>query len=999
MQAQYFGRNKVHPTLNFQVLRTKDFDIYFYPSERAGAYRVGQMAERWDARLSRILHHQLSSRQPVIVYADQPDFMQTTTIPGFIGEGVGGVTEPVRRRVVIPLAGSLEGTNHVLGHELVHAFQFDMTARHGGRAAEAPRTANLPLWFVEGMAEYLSLGPVDSETAMWMREALLQDRFPTVKQLDSPKYFPYRFGQAFWAYVGGRYGDEAIGKMLREAGPNGTRSIPAVLKTQPAAFSAAWRQAMETAYEPVLRATRPVDQTGKVIINERNGGALNVSPAVSPDGKFVMFLSSKDLLAVDLYLADAETGKILRRITSTATSPHYLSLEFINSAGAWSRDGRQFAFARVTARHAEFAIYDLRRNEVVRTWSLSGIGEVFSPTWSPDGRQIAFSAIRGGDTDLYLLNLNDGAVTQLTDDAYADLQPAWSPDGRSIAFATDRFTTNLAELAPGLYRLAIYDVATHAIRELPGFAGAKNINPQWSPDGRSLYFVSDAGGISNLYRLNLATGTIAAITNIQTGVAGITATSPAVSVAAESGTIVFSAFTAGRRGEAYALVRLAPTSTAPSPAAVLAGLHANVLPPRTAGSGEVAAYLRDWRSGLIAATGFASAPYHAHLELVSIAPPQVLLGASPFGALVGGGTALNFEDLLGYHHLTIGVEAVTGAGTANFLRNLSALGLYRNQRHHWTWGLLGGQVPFVSAAVASTPAVINGTPVFLNQTLTFWELDRQALSVLAYPVSRAMRIEFQAGFENIGFAEEQTVDVISAATGNLLGSQTQDVPAPAALNFAEGNAAWVYDTSVFGGASPIAGQSARLQAGIASGSLDFSTVLTDYRDYWHLARPLSAAVRVLHYGRYGGGADDQRLQSFFLGYPWLVCGYSPNSFSTAECGPQFNATGACPVFDRLLGTRIGVLNAELRLELTGPLGLVAPSLPPIELAPFFDGGVAWTHEQEASIFGGPRHPVSSEGLTLRFNLFGFAVAQISVAYPNNRPLVHHLWEFALIPGF
>src|SRR6185503_20001012 len=132
------------------------------------------------------------------------------------------VTEPLRRRIVLPLGGPLADTDHVIGHELVHAFQFDITTpipNGGNRNSSGQNGAErLPLWFIEGMAEYLSIGPVDPNTAMWLRDAVRQkdgkDSLPSINDLDNPKYFPYRWGQAFWAYVAGRYGDDALRRML-----------------------------------------------------------------------------------------------------------------------------------------------------------------------------------------------------------------------------------------------------------------------------------------------------------------------------------------------------------------------------------------------------------------------------------------------------------------------------------------------------------------------------------------------------------------------------------------------------------------------------------------------------------------------------------------------------------------------------------------------------------------------------------------------------------------
>src|SRR6266508_4227180 len=151
-EAQYFGRNQVrYQSFDFRILKTEHFDLYYYPEEAEAAELAARMAERWYGRLSRLLSHDLRQRQPIILYASQPHFRQTTTVGG-IGEGTGGVTEPFKRRVVLPMAGPLAETDHVLGHELVHAFQFDITARSG--SAFAPPTATqMPLWFIEGMAE------------------------------------------------------------------------------------------------------------------------------------------------------------------------------------------------------------------------------------------------------------------------------------------------------------------------------------------------------------------------------------------------------------------------------------------------------------------------------------------------------------------------------------------------------------------------------------------------------------------------------------------------------------------------------------------------------------------------------------------------------------------------------------------------------------------------------------------------------------------------------
>ena len=181
--AQYFGGNKVqHRTFAFEVLKTEHFDVYFYPEERQAAARAARMAERWHARLSQVLGEKLSTVQPLVLYASHADFEQTNVIEGTLGEGTGGVTEMLKRRIVLPLAPTMAETDHVIGHELVHAFQYDLADRIGrGGTAGSRGLEQLPLWFIEGMAEYLSLGPVDPHTAMWIRDAAREEKLPTIR--------------------------------------------------------------------------------------------------------------------------------------------------------------------------------------------------------------------------------------------------------------------------------------------------------------------------------------------------------------------------------------------------------------------------------------------------------------------------------------------------------------------------------------------------------------------------------------------------------------------------------------------------------------------------------------------------------------------------------------------------------------------------------------------------------------------------------------------------
>src|SRR6185503_16605298 len=284
------GRNDVKwEHLKFEVLKTEHFDIDYYPEGKEADEQAGRLAERWYARLSRILGHQFKQRQPIILYASQPQFQQTNTLGGAPGEGTGGVTEAFKRRVVLPVGASLAETDHVLGHELVHAFQYDMTGHGKISETNYPAALNMPLWFIEGMAEYLSLGPVDPHTAMWIRDAARQEKgLPTIHQLDRTRYFPYRYGQALWAYIGARFGDAVIGRTLRRLGPrtnDAEQVLKDVLGVDSKTLSADWHAAIKAAMEPAMVGRKLPDSYGAALVTEKGqGGKLNVGPVLSPDG-------------------------------------------------------------------------------------------------------------------------------------------------------------------------------------------------------------------------------------------------------------------------------------------------------------------------------------------------------------------------------------------------------------------------------------------------------------------------------------------------------------------------------------------------------------------------------------------------------------------------------------------------------------------------------------------------------------------------------------------
>ncbi len=994
-RAQYFGRNKVqYETFNFQVLRTDHFDVYFYPEEKEAAQQAAEIAERWYARESRLFDHDLHDRQPLIIYDSPGAFQQTNVVSGDLGEGVGGVTEALKRRIVLPLGSSLFETNHVIGHELTHAFQYDISGM--GRGGGLPAATQMPLWFIEGMAEYVSLGPLDPHTAMWMRDAALQGKLPKWNQLDDPRFFPYRYGQALWAFIAGRWGDAVVGRLLRSATKASDIDQAFLRETgmNGPQLDSAWQAALRTTYEPLKAQTdSPTAYGQRLVAGKDQASGLNVGPVVSPDGSRIVFFSARDLFSIDMFLANAHTGQVLQRITKTATDPHFQSLEFINSAGSFDGSGQRFVFSTQVRGRPALDFLDLASGHVDKELTFPHLGEILHPAYSPDGRYVAFAAMAGGFTDLYLYDLQADSLRALTHDAYADLEPAWSPDGKVLAFSTDRFSTNLPTLTPGNYRLALIDPATDSITPLPSFTDGKNINPQWAPDGKSIYFLSDRTGITDIYRLDLATGRKTQVTDLFTGVTGITSLSPALSVASQSGRMVYSVYEKGNYAvyavdSASALAGKAPAAPAtPTPA---------MLPPQDRPHSELLALLADSTIGEKYASTTTISAYHPKLSLDYVSQPSLAVGADRFGTYVGGGLTLYWSDMLGDQNLATMLQ-IEGS-----FSNLAALVAYQNTKHRLNWAIAVEQIPYIQGGYQLVSNAAGDTTT--EQLLILREINREADFLVSYPFSQVRRVEFSAGVRNISFsAQQEAIGFLSVGGVPVQGpifDTTANLPAPSALTMATASAALVYDNSFFGATSPILGERYRVEVDPIVGSLQFYSLLADYRRYWQPARPFTIAARLLHFGRYGRDAEDStHMYPLFMGYQSLVRGYDYNSFDASEC--HATATDPCPVYDNLVGTRLLVGNIELRFPLFGVLGLGSGyyGILPVEAAFFGDAGTAWHQGQSPTLFGGQRPVVSSTGVALRINVLGFAVAEVDFVHPFDRPGKNWLWQFGLTEGF
>jgi Tol biopolymer transport system component len=978
-QGHGFGRTKPgYRTFDFKVFSTPNFRIYHYFENDSVLQNIADLSEKWYYRHARALNDTIRKQNPLIIYENHPDFQQTTAVSSMIGIGTGGVTESLKNRVVMPVLETHAQTDHVLGHELVHAFQFNQLLR--GDTLNMYSIRNLPLWFVEGMAEYMSIGSKDAHTAMWMRDAILNDDFPTLRDLTtSYRYFPYRWGHSFFAFVARTWGDTIINPLFLETAKFGyERGIENVLQVRANTLSDLWKSSFRMHYGDLLANTDTLIRGNKILFEE-TAGRMNVSPSISPNGEYVAFFSEKNVFTLDLFIAKAEDGEIIRTLTSSNRNTDIDGYNFLESMGTWSPDSRYFAYVAVARGQSQIMIADMKRPRRIREITVPGVPFLNNPSWSPDGRHLVMTGLVGGINNLYLYDMSSGDVTNLTDDWYSYVHPTWSPDGRYIAFSTDRpqpgdETGNISYNM----NLGIMDTRdNNRLNILPVFMGADNVNPEYSADGNSIYFLSDSDGFRNLYRYEKETGDVFRATNYPVGISGITSLSPAISIARETGMITYSYYNKGRY-VVYAAMPEDFDEVQVDPGKI--DMLAAQLPPfQRVAVNIIDRHLADNNKFFRhPAESFTAVRYRPQFQLDYIGNTGVGLAVSSYyGTGMAGGVEMLFSDILGNNTL-YGALAVNGE-----IYDFGGMGTYLNQKRRIKWGASLSHIPYRSAFLQFENIPEEG---LINYALVnIRTFEDQAALFAYYPFSMTRRLEAGGSVARYYYRIDRFNNYYYMSGMPAGHSIDRNIDSPDGFSLASTRLAYVGDNSYFGMASPMRGQRYRLQGTKYFGRLDFFQVLADYRRY-HFQNPFSFAYRFYHSGRYGPTAQNNLFYPMFLGYPGFIRGYGSNQFYQMQSllNPDFS-------INQLIGTRLAMANFEIRLPFTGPeqLAVIPSGFLFSELALFLDAGVAWTGDTRPTLdpndmSADARFPVFSTGLSMRINLFGAMIIEPYYAFPFHR---------------
>jgi len=531
LYAQYFffGKNRVqYEKFDWRFIETAHFDIYYYDAKN---YHLAQFtAETVESSLEQLENDfdaQLTDRIPVIIYDSHSDFSQTNVVRLPVdAQGIGGVTDKYKNRMTQPFMGDYADFRRTIQHELTHAFINDVY--YGGSVQSIVQNniqLQFPLWFEEGLAEYLALR-WDTQTDMFMRDAVLNDYLPPLQRLGG--YFAYRGGQSFWYYIETEYGRPKITEILERVKltRNVQQAIVQSVGLDIEELSERWSEFYRQRYFPEVAERQTLSSTATQITGRNNRRAYNTSPAISPNGDRIALISNRRGV-FDVIVVDANTGEKLKTIVSGSDSAMFEELNILNPNLAWSPDGRSLALSSSSQGKYNLAIvdYETKQSTTIRFPSIDAINSV---AWSPDGSKIAFDGNIGPLQSIFVYNIETDEFINLTGDVFTDKEPAWASDSETVYFVSNRGDA----LEPHLYLAGstpvVYDtffetdiysvnINTSQISRLTNTVNWSETQPTATRDGR-LLFVSDENGIPNIYEYDLDSRTVYPLTDLQSGV-------------------------------------------------------------------------------------------------------------------------------------------------------------------------------------------------------------------------------------------------------------------------------------------------------------------------------------------------------------------------------------------------------------------------------------------------------------------------------------------------
>ena len=801
--AQYysFGRNKVQYTkFEWKILKTKHFDIYYYDDFFELAEIGAEYAEQAFDEYKVKFNSYITRRVPLIFYNTPLHFQETNTLPGLIPDAVGGFFEFAKGRVVIPSNGSLKDFKHVIRHELTHVFMknklYLINSDHRQPTGKSP-----PLWFIEGLAEFNST-KVDAQAEMLIRDAIMNDFFVGLEDLYkiNGTFLMYKEGQNFLEFVKDRYGEDKVFLMMDNIWmyKKFSKVVEYTIGKSLEEIDVEWLDYLKKKYLSMYAIKDQFNVNSKRITDW--GFNFSPVPYKIDDITYLFFVANRNGYSSLYKVKLPKKGEELddpSLVLRGEKSGEFETFHLFRSSIDVSNNGT-IAFVSKKGGTDVIYFYSIKDDEIINKFNSSQLISIASPKFSSDNKLLTFQGINSkGYSDIYVLNLEDNILVQITNDYYNDKDPIFGVNNKQIIFSSDR-TAGKYEEKNNIFSIELDTKKIKYLTYLNGQCNAPIFNKAYT----KLYFTSDMDGVDNIYEVDYKNGktnsVVRKITNYITGVF-----TPREIINNE---ITFSGF----NNFAFNLFTKKIDETK---------IDSNKIAKKFDTTNA------EWKANIYSATPVKSDVVYEKQYSLDYAQSQI--STSPVYGTQGG-AVISLSDLLGndnYYFLLYNTATVQSEFLNSFNISLQRVDLSR--RSNYGYGIFH---------FTGNRYDIRDSDEF------FFERSFGGFFQLNFPFSKFSRFETSVTLAN---SDKEVIRGVIARKALLVSNSI----------------AYVYDNSLWGPSGPLDGMRTRLQLAYTSdvkfSNVNYYTIIADFRNYFRLGLRSAFAMRAAFF--YNDGQEARRF--------------------------------------------------------------------------------------------------------------------------------------------
>ena len=522
---EQFGKNRIqYRTFDWKIVRTSNFEIYFYEDGDQIANLAAQYAESDFDRVTELLGYTPYNRIKLFLYNSPEELAQSNIGAAPLGDLNRKELDLSKSRIELAFTGDQVSFRRQLLRDVAMLYVYDML--YGGSLKDALQSSlllTLPDWFMPGMAAYVAEG-WSPEMDDYIRDASINR--PVRKPSNLTGIDAERVGQSIWNYIGQKYGRDNISNILNLTRiiRNEQSSIQSTLGIPYNRFLRDWRDYYTNQASSFATAFKTNTDDFRINLSSSKTPVQLNSLKLSPDKQYFAYSTVRD-------------GKYNVEVVNTTTKKSFsilsggyrldgISYRPNTPLVSWQRDNRLVILVEERG-HPYLYIYTGidKRPKLVLNQSISGLSQISSIDASTDGGSLIMSGVRKGQTDLFLYSLNRNNYQQLTNDLYDDLNPRFvGRSGRQIVFSSNRYQDTL-NVDKGSYKTIRDQFSLYSMEATPRTTSVRRITDSLARatmpvplSENQVYYLSDRNGIRTLYKRLIEEQTDAVVASLPTSI-------------------------------------------------------------------------------------------------------------------------------------------------------------------------------------------------------------------------------------------------------------------------------------------------------------------------------------------------------------------------------------------------------------------------------------------------------------------------------------------------